>query len=151
MPTEVVVATIVKTRLSEAGFRRHMVEQLQVNDRSLRDKLADADRGANVITAVLNVDELLAYLVRRHPTAVDAPAAPEIVTETIREPAPSSPTEASLTASVSEASLTEEQFMNYMFDQLETGAVEPLVHFPAGHWDDDEEIGEDFSRHPFYY
>jgi hypothetical protein len=47
--------------------------------------------------------------------------------------------------------MSEAEFMNYMFNQLETGAVEPLVHFPADHWDDEEEIGEDFSRHPFYY
>jgi len=140
MPTEVVVATIVKTRLSEAGFRQHMVEQLQVNDRSLRDKLADADGGANVVTAVLNVDELVAYLMQRFPTTVDAPAAGE---EMIAEVAPKIEPDTS--------KMSEAEFMNYMFDQLESGAVEPMVHFPADHWDDDEEIGEDFSQRPFYY
>src|SRR3954447_20783550 len=91
MPTEVVVATIVKTRLSEAGFRQHMVEQLQVNDRSLRDKLADADGGANVVTAVLNVDDLVAYLMRRFPTAVDAPAATEELVEEVAQESTATP------------------------------------------------------------
>src|SRR5688572_14360948 len=72
MPTAVVVATIVNTTMSEAGFRQHMVEQLRVNDRRLLDRLADADGDANVVTTVLNVDDFLAYLIRRYPTAVDA-------------------------------------------------------------------------------
>ena len=69
MSTAMVVATIVNTNMSEAGFRQHVVEQLRVNDRSLLDKLADADGDANVVTAVLNVDEFLAYLIRRFPNS----------------------------------------------------------------------------------
>jgi hypothetical protein len=164
MPTEVVVATLVKTRLSEAGFRQLMVEQLQVNDRILRNRLADADGGANVVTAVLNVDDFLNYLMLRFPTAVDAPAAGGETTEGVATAAPMesavdvpvnaavNPADSSTSNSaIDTAKMSEGEFMNYMFDQLESGAVEARVHFPADHWDDDEEIGEDFSRFPFYY
>jgi len=156
MPTEVVVATIVKTRLSEAGFRQHMVEQLQDNDRHLRDKLADADGGANVVTAVLNADEFLAYLLGRFPTAVDAPAATaKLHGESLEKSRGESPdavaAATAMQAAVDTSKMSEAEFMDNMFHQLESGAVEPKVQFPADHWDDDEEIGEDFSRYPFYY
>jgi len=131
------------------------VEQLQVNDRSLRDKLADADGGANVVTAVLNVDDLVAYLMRRFPTAVDAPAATEELVEEVAQESTATPPDRVVAAAEMHAAdtskMSEAEFMNFMFDQLESGAVEPLVQFPADHWDDDEAIGEDFSRHPFYY
>ena len=136
MPTAVVVATIVNTNMSEAGFRQHMVEQLRVNNRSLLDRLADADDEANVVTAVLNVEEFLAYLMRRFPKTVDA----VIATEDVR---------------IDTAKMSEGEFMDFMLQQLETGHIEPLVRFSDDDqdedWEDDGDIGEDISRHPFYY
>jgi len=144
MSTAVVVATIVNTNMSKAGFHQHVVEQLRVNDRSLRDRLADADDDANVITAVLNVDELLTYLIRRFPKAVDAAISTGAKPDSVA-------TAGEIETSVDTAKMSEGEFMNYVFNQLESGEIEPMVHFPADHWDDDEEIGDDFSRYPFYY
>jgi len=148
MSTAVVVATIVNTNLSKTGFRQHVVEQLRVNDRGLRDRLADADGDANVFTAVLNVDELLAYLIRRFPTAVDAAFSTGEMPATA---ATAGGIETSSMPNVDTAKMSEGEFMSYVFNQLESGEMEQTVHFPADHWDDDEEIGEDFSRYPFYY
>lgn len=162
MPTAVVVATIVNTNMSEAGFREHVVEQLQANERSLLDKLADADGDANAVTAVLNVDEFLAYLIRRFPKAVDAAIATgemdqAAVQEARRvvETATADPGIVDATTvdagTVDTAKMSEGEFMNYLFEQLETGKIEPIVRFSDDDWDDDEEIGEDISRYPFFY
>jgi len=158
MPTAVVVATIVNTNMSEVGFRQHVVEQLRVNDRSLRDRLADADGDANVVTAVLNLDEFLSYLVHRFPKAVDAAFA---VDETHEKATAVEWVEAPADRSVDHAKMSEREFMNYILAQLESGELEPLVRFSNENWsgengsgedwEDDGDIGEDFSRHPFYY
>jgi hypothetical protein len=156
MPTAVVVATIVNTNLSEAGFRQHVVEQLRVNDRSLLDRLADADGDANVVTTVLNVDEFLAYLIRRFPKAVDA----ALVTGEALASAP--PTEqpveqaASIdTANIDTAKMSEGDFMDFVLQQLDAGEIPPMVRYSDEYsdedWDDDGDIGEDISRHPFFY
>jgi len=148
MPTAVVVATIVNTNMSTAGFRQHMVEQLRVNDRRLLDRLADADDDANVVTAVLNLDEFLAYLIRSFPTSVDAAYASE---ETLQGVA----TVEAVEQKVDTAKMSEGEFMDYMLMQLDSGEIEPIVHFSREEleaaWEEDEEIGEDFSRYPFYY
>src|SRR5688500_5943866 len=104
MSTAVVVATIVNTSMSEAGFRQHVVEQLRVNDRSLRDRLADADDNANVVTAVLNIDEFLAYLIRRFPKAVDTAISSEDMLE-------SALTAQRAESSVDTAKMSEGEFM----------------------------------------
>jgi hypothetical protein len=148
--------------MSEAGFRQHMVEQLRDNDRSLQDRLADADRDANVVTAVLNVDEFLAYLIRRFPKAVDAAFATgeilESATTAVEEKvlAPSIDTSQIDTSQIDTGKMSEGEFMNYMLGQLETGKVEPLVRFSEVDfsdvdWDDEGDIGEDVSRYPFFY
>jgi hypothetical protein len=144
MSTAVVVATIVNTNMSEAGFRQHVVEQLRVNERSLRDRLADADDDANVVTAVLNVDEFLAYLIRRFPKAVDA----AISTGDMLDSAAMAER---IETSVDTAKMSEGEFMDYMLKQLEAGEVEPIVRFSDEDWEDDGDIGEDFSRYPFFY
>jgi hypothetical protein len=144
MPTSVVVATIVNTNMSEAGFRQHVGDQLRVNDRSLLDKLAAADGDANVVTAVLNVDEFLAYLIRRFPKSVDA----AISTEDRLNGAAT--VERSETR-VDTAKMSEGEFMDYMLEQLETGTIEPIVRFSDEDWEDDGDIGEDISRYPFFY
>lgn len=142
MPTSVVVATIVNTSMSEADFRQHVVEQLRDNERSLLDKLADGD--ANVITAVLNVEEFLAYLIRRFPKAVDAVIsngnAPDGVAAAEQ-----------MDTRIDTSKMSEGEFMDYMLQQLESGEVEPLVRFSDEEWEDDGDIGEDFSRYPFFY
>jgi hypothetical protein len=142
MPTSVVVATIVNTNMSEAGFRQHVGDQLRVNDRSLLDKLAAADGDANVVTTVLNVDEFLAYLIRRFPKAIDA----AISTGEILDGAA-----AQNGATVDTAKMSEGEFMDSMLKQLEAGEIEPIVHFSDEEWEDDGDIGEDISRYPFFY
>lgn len=142
MATAVVLATIVNTNMSVADFHRHVVEQLRDNDRSLMDKLADADDDAKVVTAVLNVDEFLAYMVRRFPHAVDT----AIVTNDQPEPAA-----VELAQPVDTSKMSEGEFMDYILMQLESGAIEPMVHFPDDYWEEDEAIGEDISQHPFLY
>jgi hypothetical protein len=142
MPTSVVVATIVNTNMSEAGFRQHVGDQLRVNDRSLLDKLAAADGDANVVTTVLNVDEFLAYLIRRFPKAVDA----AISTGEILDGAA-----AQNGAAVDTAKMSEGEFMDSMLKQLEAGEIEPIVRFSDEEWEDDGDIGEDISRYPFFY
>ena len=144
MSTAVVVATIVNTNMSEAGFRQHVVEQLRLNERSLRDRLADADGDANVVTAVLNVDEFLAYLIRHFPKAVDA----AISTGDMLD---STATAEQIETSVDTAKMSEGEFMDYMLNQLDAGEIEPIVRFSDEEWEDDGDIGEDFSRYPFFY
>jgi hypothetical protein len=144
MPTAVVVASIVNTSMSEAGFRQHMVEQLRDNDRSLLDKLADADSEANVVTAVLNVDEFLAYLIRRFPKAVDAAIATGANLD-------GATTAAAIAGSVDTAKMSEGEFMDFMLQQLDSGKIEPMVRFSDIDWEDDGDIGEDISRYPFFY
>lgn len=148
MSTAVVVATIVNTNLSEAGFRQHVVDQLRVNDRSLMDRLADADGDAHVVTAVLNVEEFLAYLVQRFPKAVDAVIASDIASDK------------GAGTSVDTSKLSEGEFMDLMLRQLDSGKVEPLARFDDSKWsdrkwddgwDEDGDIGEDISRYPFFY
>jgi len=144
MSTAVVVATIVNTSMSEAGFRQHMGEQLRVNDRSLLDRLADTDSDANVTTAVLNVDEFLAYLIRRFPTVVDAAISnAELLEEVV--------TTEAIAAGVDTAKMSEGEFMDFMLKQLESGEIEPMAHFSDEDWEDYGDIGEHFSRYPFYY
>ena len=156
MPTAVVVATIVNTNMSEAGFRQHMVEQLRVNDRSLLDRLADADGEANVVTAVLNVEELLAYLIRRFPKAVDAAISTgEFAGEYAGDVLEDVVEDVTWETQVDTAKMSEGEFMDYMLQQLEAGEIEPMVYFSRAeleeNWDDDGDIGEDMARHPFYY
>jgi hypothetical protein len=47
--------------------------------------------------------------------------------------------------------MSEGEFMNYVLNQLETGEIEPVARFSDDDWEDDGDIGEDFSRHPFLY
>ena len=147
MPTAVVVATIVNTSMSEAGFRQHVVEQLRVNDRSLMDRLADADGDANVVTAVLNVEEFLAYLIRRFPKAVDA----AISTGFHDRADAAERIEKSVDAAKMSDKMSEGEFMTFVSQQLEAGEIEPSVRFTDEDWDDHEDIGEDISRYPFFY
>jgi hypothetical protein len=116
MPTAVVVATIVNTTMSESGFRQHMAKQLHVNDRKLLDRLSDADGDADVVTAVLNVDKLLAYLTRRCSTAVE-------VTISTAELNHAAATEWAK-ACVDTAEMSEGEFMNYVLKQLESEEIE---------------------------
>ncbi len=146
MPTAVVVATVVNTNMSEDAFRQHVVEQLRTNDRSLLDKLADADGDANVVTAVLNVDEFLTYLIRRFPKAIDA------AISTADAPAQEAPAQAFETRVVSDE-MSEGEFMDYVLGQIQTGQLEPMVRLSDEAWQgvEEESIGEDLSQYPFLY
>lgn len=143
MATSVVVATIINTNMSEAGFRQHVGEQLKVNDRSLLDRLSDADGDAHVVTTVLNVEEFLAYMIRRFPKVVDAAISTSGVLN-------GTPTTEKLISDVNTAKMSEGEFMNFILQQLESGEME-ATHFSDAEWEDDGDIGEDISRNPFYY
>jgi len=166
MATAMVVATIVNTTMSEAGFRPHMVEQLRVNDRRLLDKLADADGNADLVTAVLNVDEFLTYLIRRFPNTVDAAfsfdealagavvANEATVAQEVAVPKETAaPQEIAMSDEIK--AMSEGEFMDFMLTQIESGKVEPTVRFSEkewdDEWDDEGDIGEDISRYPFFY
>ncbi len=61
MTTAVVVMSIVTTKLREAKFVDHVLEQIGRNDRDLLNKIATVDREARVVTAILNVNEFMSY------------------------------------------------------------------------------------------
>lgn len=146
MPNAVVVATVVNTNMSEAAFRRHVVDQLRSNDRSLLDKIADADGSADVVTAVLNVDEFLAYMLRRFPQPVDTPIKPDGKSDETSAAAQSE-------SRVVTGEMSEGEFMDHLLQQLEAGEIEPIVRFSDEAWQavEDEAIGDDFSHNPFMY
>jgi hypothetical protein len=151
MPTAVVVATVVNTNMSQDAFRQHVVEQLRTNDRSLRDKLTDADADANVVTAVLNVEEFLAYLIQRFPKAVDAALSLGVAPE---DAATAKQVDERVPLTLSETKkLSEGAFMDHVLDQIETGEVKPIFRMSDQEWREaeDENIGEDFSQYPFLY
>jgi hypothetical protein len=132
--------------MSEADCRQHIVEQLRTNDRSLLDKLADADANANVVTAVLNVEEFLAHLIRRFPKVVDA------VLANGETPAGAATAERPAAGDVT-AALSEGEFMDLVLQQLETGERAPIFRIADDKWQqaDDEAFGEDLARYPFLY
>jgi hypothetical protein len=148
--TSVVVATVVNTKMSESEVRQHVVEQLQNNNRSLLDKLTVADADANVVTAVLNVEEFLAYLIRRFPKAVDAALATRNQTD---HAAIAEGSDADMAATGAAAKLSEGEFMDLVLAQIESGELQPTFRISDEEWQeaDDEPYGEDFSRHPFLY
>lgn len=150
MTTAVVVATVVKTNLSEASFLNHTLEQIRSNDRNLLAKIADQDEEANVVTAILNVDEFMSYLKDRFST-VDLAAAEALSRESAAAEAVQ--TAAKPKTTVVTDSMDEFEFMNHLVDQLESGAKQQTVHLSQEDLQtmEDEPIGDEFSQRPFLY
>jgi hypothetical protein len=143
MTTAVVVATVVKTNLSEANFLNHALDQIRHNDRNLLAKIADKDQNANIVTAVLNVDEFMTYLLERMSAVNVAPAhvAPAEVVE-----------EKPKTTVVTEM-MSEFEFMNQIADELQTEARTGVARLTMEDLQaiEDELIGDELSRKPFLY
>lgn len=150
MTTAVVVATVVKTNLSEASFLNHTLEQIRSNDRNLLAKIADQDEEANVVTAILNVDEFMSYLKDRFST-VDLAAAEALSRESAAAEAVQTAEKPKTT--VVTDSMDEFEFMNHLVDQLESGAKQQTVHLSQEDLQtmEDEPIGDEFSQRPFLY
>ncbi len=139
MPTAVVVATVIKTNMSETNFRNHALDQIRSNDRNLLATLADQDGEANVTTAILNVDEFMDFILQRFPEGADVAVAEQT------DPKPK-------TAVVTN-DMNEIEFMDQLADELQAGTRTPLVHLTDDELQamEDESIGEHFSRNPFLY
>jgi hypothetical protein len=138
MANAVVVATVVQTNMSDAAFRQAVLDQIRDSERDLRATLADRDGEANVVTAILDVDEFMKYMLQRFPRPADTAPAPH----------ESKPRTTVLTETMSEV-----DFMNHILDQAQAGLRQTTVHFDEADYDalDDEIPGEDFARNPFLY
>lgn len=150
MTTAVVVATVVETNMSEAAFRNAVLEQIRDNEQNLLATLAGADEEANIVTAILNVEEFMKYMLQRFPRPAEtAPYAEE------HAAASTTPTanQTSIKTTVLGEGMSEIDFMNHMLDQVEAGTRLPTVRFSEDELQalDEEAIGEDFARHPFLY
>lgn len=152
MTTAVVVATVVETNMSEAAFRNAVLEQIRDNEQNLLATLAGADEEANIVTAILNVEEFMKYMLQRFPRPAEtAPYAEEhAAASTTAQPAAN---QASIKTTVLGEGMSEIDFMNHMLDQVEAGTRLPTVRFSEDELQalDEEAIGEDFARHPFLY
>lgn len=133
MTTAVVVATVVTTDLNEANCKHRLLEQIRRNDNDLRTQLTHEDRSANVVTAILNIEEFMEYVQewsRRH-----------------QQP------EKSIETTVVTDGMSEFEFMEHTLEQLRSNGTtasaalsdEMLAAM------EDESIGEDFARFPFRY
>lgn len=138
MTTAVVVATVVTTNLNEIVCKDRLLKQIRRNDRHLRAQLAREDGHANVVTAILNIDEFMEYLQEwleqqekdeRLKTGEAAPTT--VITD----------------------GMDEFQFMDHTLQQLRNGEAQPALRLDAEMLEamEEEQPGEDFSRYPFRY
>ncbi|MCE7980552.1 MAG: hypothetical protein DYG89_05115 [Caldilinea sp. CFX5] len=137
-----VIATVITTDVDVEEVKTCTLEQIRNNDQGLLNRLLDRGVEANVTTAILNIEEFLEYLhLRQRKRVVPAPAQP--VTP---------PAENAETVVVTEH-MSELDFMEYTFQQLQNGDQKPTVTFSAEALAvmEDEPIGEEFARQPFLY
>lgn len=142
MSTAMVIATVITTDVDVEEVKTCTLEQIRNNDQGLLNRLLDRGVEANVTTAILNIEEFLEYLhLRQRKRVVPAPAQP--VTP---------PAENAETVVVTEH-MSELDFMEYTFQQLQNGDQKPTVTFSAEALAvmEDEPIGEEFARQPFLY
>lgn len=147
MTTAVVVATVVETNMSEAAFRNAVLEQIRDNEQNLLATLAGADEEANIVTAILSVEEFMKYMLQRFPRPADTASPAE------EHPTASRSAQTPVKTTVLGEGMSEVDFMNHILDQVEAGTRLPTVRFNDDELQalDDEAIGEDFARHPFLY
>jgi|GEM_PF-1719798 len=158
MTTAVVVTSIVTTNLGEAGFLDHLLEQIRTNDRSLLRRLSDVDGEATVVTAVLDLAEFVSYasewLHRRQAAPPEfkfpEPTFGEIdqlgVANGVSKPIATGTT-------VVTANMSEAEFMDYTLTQMRQGNGASVGQYSGEALAaiEEEQIGEDFARHPFLY
>lgn len=138
MTTAVVVATVVTTNLNEIACKDRLLKQIRRNDRHLRAQLAREDHHANVVTAILNMDEFMEY-----------------VQEWLQQQEKDEKLdtlEGTPTTVITDG-MDEFQFMDHTLQQLRSGEAKPTLRLDAKMLEamDHEEPGEDFSRYPFRY
>jgi hypothetical protein len=139
MATAVVVATVVTTDLSEASCKDRLLAQIRRNDSDLRAQLSDEDTNANVVTAILNIEEFMDYVrewSQRKGRANGTNARQEIAETTV------------ITDGMDEF-----EFMEHALQQLRQNGTNHFVALDDGMLAamEEETPGEDLSRFPFRY
>jgi hypothetical protein len=139
MATAVVVATVVTTDLSEASCKDRLLAQIRRNDSDLRAQLSNEDTNANVVTAILNMEEFMEYVrewSQRKRRANGTVAKQEIAETTV------------ITDGMDEF-----EFMEHALQQLRQNGTNHFVTLDDGTLAamEEEHPGEDFSRFPFRY
>jgi hypothetical protein len=156
MTTAVVVATVVETNMSESAFRQAVLDQIRDNEQNLLATVAGADGDANIVTAILNVEEFMKYMLQRFPRSADAGSstvAPAPALKSMHKPAQQTTHKPTHKTTVVTDAMSEIEFMNHILDQVEAGAQLPTARFSGQEYDalDDEAVGEHFGRNPFLY
>lgn len=143
MATAVVVATVVQTNMSEAALRTAVLDQVRNHERDLLAHLADRGEEANVVTAILNVEEFLSYMLQRLPRPADAAPAPKT------DPLPA----ARHLTTVEAGEMSEIDFMNAILDEMQAGRRQPGVHLSEADYQtlEDETPGAHWGQHPYLY
>ncbi|MEZ4730936.1 MAG: hypothetical protein R3E79_27765 [Caldilineaceae bacterium] len=138
MSTAMVIATVITTDVDVEKVKDFTLEQIRNNDQGLLNNLLDQGVDARVATAILNVEEFLDYIQIRQRQDVMPPPPPVVA----------APTTTVITDNMSEL-----EFMEYTMQQLSNGVAEPSVRFSPEDLAamEEEQIGEDFARHPFLY
>lgn len=139
MATAVVVATVVTSDLNEANCKDRLLDQIRSNDSDLRAKLVDADTNANVVTAILNLEEFMQYVhewsKRKEKSNGADPKRQEAETTVISD------------------GMSEMEFMEHTLQQLRSSGTNNFIALDdeALAAMEEEQIGEDFSHYPFHY
>lgn len=139
MSTAMVIATVITTDVDVEEVKTCTLEQIRNNDQGLLNRLLDRGVEANVTTAILNIEEFLEYLHIRQRKLV--------------APVPAQPTATPAETTVVPEQMSELDFMEYTFQQLQTGAQKSTVTFSEEVLTamENEPIGEEFMRQPFLY
>lgn len=141
MAISVVVATVVQTNMSEAALRTAVLDQVRNHERDLSACLADRGEEANVVTAILNVEEFMKYMLQRLPRPADA------------APAPKSEVKPKHLTTVEPNAMSELDFMNAILDEMQAGTRQPTVHLTEADYQalEDETPGAHLGQHPYLY
>jgi hypothetical protein len=139
MATAVVVATVVTTDLSEASCKDRLLAQIRRNDSDLRAQLSNEDTNANVVTAILNIEEFMEYArewSQRKGKTNGVGVEQEIAETTV----------------VSDG-MDEFEFMEHALQQLRQNGTNHFVVLDDAMLAamEEETPGEDLSRFPFRY
>jgi hypothetical protein len=139
MATAVVVATVVTTDLSEASCKDRLLDQIRRNDSDLRAQLSNEDTNANVVTAILNIEEFMEYArewSQRKGKTNGVGVEQEIAETTV----------------VSDG-MDEFEFMEHALQQLRQNGTNHFVVLDDAMLAamEEETPGEDLSRFPFRY
>lgn len=143
MATAVVVATVVQTDMSEAALRAAVLDQVRDHERDLLARLADRGEEANVVTAILNVEEFLKYMLQRLPRPADAAPSPKF----------ESKAEMKHLTTVDAGDMSELDFMNAILDEMQVGTHQPSVRLTDADYQalEDESPGAHWGQNPYLY